>query len=210
MSKFICKVRVGDKIRLNGYTVKIAEILSQDFYVDEFCEYDGTEDRSYIDLEFKDENGKYRHWKSHLDGGEVRYSEDGIETTKYPREAVGLYSVVYDMLKDSGFSCKDGFCSIIQVDNVWSVYYVWVKGEKESIKLGYVEESDKEFYEFVKCVTSCKGSDIYAIVCPSAVFRDEKYKSKLIVCREKEDYALLVKKLQSSKGKSFKKWKQVW
>lgn len=62
------ELAVGDIIKCQGRSVEIKEILFQDCYK---CDYD--ESRSYYDIEFLDKFGKYHHWKSHLDGGEVIY-----------------------------------------------------------------------------------------------------------------------------------------
>ena len=63
------ELQVGDYIICKGNKVKVAEILAQDFY---FCDY--SPERSYIDIEFTDSKGKYRHWKSNLDGGTLEYA----------------------------------------------------------------------------------------------------------------------------------------
>lgn len=70
--KFERKLEVGDVIKCKGVKAEIGEILYQDAYFPDYL----PEDRHYIDIEFKDTNGKYRHWKSHLDGGEVIYMVD--------------------------------------------------------------------------------------------------------------------------------------
>lgn len=63
----------GDVICALGHRWTVKKILSQDCYVDKSCF--GGKDRSSIDIEFKDLNGVYHHWKSHLDGGIVVYKE---------------------------------------------------------------------------------------------------------------------------------------
>ena len=77
------KLEVGDFIKVRGIKVEIGEILYQYFYKDEYnhtnSTIEGISDRSYIDIEFKDSNGNYRHWKSHLDGGEFEYKGGGTK-----------------------------------------------------------------------------------------------------------------------------------
>lgn len=68
--RFKRKLAEGDKVRCQGRTFMVKEILSQDFYI---CDWDDA--RSYVDIEFKDERGGYHHWKSNLDGGEVLYKD---------------------------------------------------------------------------------------------------------------------------------------
>ena len=57
------EVRPGDKIMAKGILVTVAKVLAQDYY-------GGT-----WDVEFIDNAGNYRHWKSELDGGKVIYKE---------------------------------------------------------------------------------------------------------------------------------------
>lgn len=52
------KANIGDIVKFGPYRIEIAEILAQSDYGDD------------IDLEFKDAQGGYHHWKS-WDGGEL-------------------------------------------------------------------------------------------------------------------------------------------
>lgn len=54
----------GDVIIAKGYELVINEILFQDFFIDS-CDAS----RSYVDIEFTDEQGHYHHYKSNLDKG---------------------------------------------------------------------------------------------------------------------------------------------
>lgn len=59
--------RVGDKISAKGITCTIGEIFFNDRYVEK-------KDGEYVvfyDIEFKDTNNNYRHWKSYFDGGKL-------------------------------------------------------------------------------------------------------------------------------------------
>ena len=67
---FLRDVERGDIINCKGIRVIVDEILFQDLYNSE----DIT--RSYADIEFKDQKGNYRHWKSSLDGGNIEYYDD--------------------------------------------------------------------------------------------------------------------------------------
>ena len=64
------ELKVGDYIICKGNKVKIGEVLSQDFYLSYY-----NPERSYIDIEFRDTKGKYRHWKSTQDGGTIEYAD---------------------------------------------------------------------------------------------------------------------------------------
>lgn len=70
------KVKVGDKVKAMGITSTIDTI----HYIDVYAETGHPsyrdakdEDTYYIfyDIEFRDTNGVYRHWKSNSDGGEL-------------------------------------------------------------------------------------------------------------------------------------------
>ena len=54
----------GDKINAMGIAVTIGDTI---YYSDSYSDHNGK--RQY-DIEFKDSNGQYRHWKSEFDGGE--------------------------------------------------------------------------------------------------------------------------------------------
>lgn len=56
-------IEVGNIIVCKGQKIKVAKILTQDSYI-----FQGQE---IHDIEFHDEKGKYRHWKSNLDGGYI-------------------------------------------------------------------------------------------------------------------------------------------
>lgn len=65
---------VKDKMQWSsGETWVIGEILSQDYYKDEDAVKYDIEDKSYIEIEFKDKDGVYHSWKSNVDGGSVIY-----------------------------------------------------------------------------------------------------------------------------------------
>lgn len=57
------KLEPGDTIVVGGSKVTVGKILDQYF------------DKDYIDIEFEDEGGNYRTWKSDVDGGKVIYKE---------------------------------------------------------------------------------------------------------------------------------------
>lgn len=56
-------LEIGDEIICNNQKIMITKILTQEAYV-----FSGEE---VYDIEFIDNNGNYRHWKSNLDGGTV-------------------------------------------------------------------------------------------------------------------------------------------
>lgn len=68
------KLDIGDVIECRGTKAKIAKIISQDAFIPK---KDVLLD-PHIDIEFEDTNGKYRRWRSELDGGKIHYSRDII------------------------------------------------------------------------------------------------------------------------------------
>ena len=63
----IGKANNGDKITACGITVTIKDIIYQDYYFDRWDNLESW------DIEFHDNNGNYRHWKSYLDGGKLSH-----------------------------------------------------------------------------------------------------------------------------------------
>lgn len=85
------KLEVGDIINCKGVKAEIKEILFQDAYIDDFV----PDDRKYIDIEFKDTKGQYRHWKSHLDGGTVMYKTPKVKESKKGVKIIDLEKYGY-------------------------------------------------------------------------------------------------------------------
>lgn len=56
-------IEVGDTILYKGEKIKVVKILTQDSYI-----FSGEE---IHDVEFFDDKGNYRHWKSNIDGGHL-------------------------------------------------------------------------------------------------------------------------------------------
>lgn len=77
--------RVGDKIQCMGITVTIGSIYYSD------C-WDGV-----WDIEFKDTDGNYRHWKQYYDGGEYipQETEQEPEQEPEPETATEYYRDFY-------------------------------------------------------------------------------------------------------------------
>ncbi len=71
------KLKVGDTIVVMGIFYKIQEIYEQDFYDDADSRKYNLPDKSYIDIEFKDNKGKYHRWRSNADGGKIIYAGTG-------------------------------------------------------------------------------------------------------------------------------------
>jgi hypothetical protein len=65
----IREIRPGDFIYALGYTFPVREVLYQDYYGDRSKA--GTSDCWGHDVEFKDVDGRYHHWKQNQDGGGV-------------------------------------------------------------------------------------------------------------------------------------------
>ena len=115
-------LEVGDYIYYKGTTVKINEIYNQDFFR---CPNDGGEDRSYVDIEFSDEKGRYRRWRS-SQGGYFTYKGNRSAiidrfTELYKNTEIPL-KVVVNILKCEGFDDKEIYTTILKVmgNLVWS------------------------------------------------------------------------------------------
>ena len=110
------EVKPGDTIVCKGIKAVVKDIMYQDFYKDTSYELmkdrvaketlprdTKIEDRSSIILEFHDESGKYRNWKSYDDGGYVIYNniDDYVDDFKkrYYNTGKELKEVVEEMRK---------------------------------------------------------------------------------------------------------------
>lgn len=62
-------IRPGDIIYALGYSFPVREVLYQDYYGDKASA--GFSDCWGHDVEFKDAEGRYHHWKQNQDGGGV-------------------------------------------------------------------------------------------------------------------------------------------
>ena len=58
------ELEVGDTIKALGHTFKINKILNQDYF-----DHDDFGNPDYFDVEFKDPNDGYHHYKSQFDKG---------------------------------------------------------------------------------------------------------------------------------------------
>lgn len=71
------RLKVGDTIVVKGVSYRIQEIYRQDFYNDADSKKYSLPDKSSIDIEFIDNNGKYHRWRSNVDGGKIIYEGAG-------------------------------------------------------------------------------------------------------------------------------------
>lgn len=74
------EISVGDTIICKGVRATIAEL-----YYSFRCVEWHHEKKEFVklyDVEFKDTNGKYRHWKSYFDGGHIEYKERQLWQTE--------------------------------------------------------------------------------------------------------------------------------
>ncbi len=65
------KISVGDTIIAMGIKAKVKEI----YYSDRYVEEKNGKYNIFYDVEFKDTNGVYRHWKSYFDGGHIEFKK---------------------------------------------------------------------------------------------------------------------------------------
>ena len=73
---------VGDSVKCRGERVTIGKILFQDAYHANLRPGEkGISD--YYDIEFEDSKGKYRHWKSNVDGGIVVLNSNAEKLSRY-------------------------------------------------------------------------------------------------------------------------------
>lgn len=73
---------VGDSVKCGGERVTIGKILFQDAYhCNPLPGERGVKD--YYDIEFEDEYGKYRHWRSNSDGGIVILNSNAEKLSRY-------------------------------------------------------------------------------------------------------------------------------
>lgn len=61
-------IRPGDRITAFGYTFTVDKILFQDYYGPREAVHPCSDCWGY-DIEFKDPEGRYHHWKQNQDGG---------------------------------------------------------------------------------------------------------------------------------------------
>lgn len=117
------KVMPGDVISCKGNSWRVKEVLSQDVYKDEDSGKYGIEDRSYIDLEFKDTNGGYHHWKSNIDSGTVLYKEEvervfnDVIDKDFKKFFYGERLSIWEVtraIQNEGFSKEDTYNSLLR------------------------------------------------------------------------------------------------
>ena len=103
MPRFPRKLERGDVIRVQGIEAIVDTVSFQDVFNDD----DIT--RSYIDTEFTDINGVYRHWKSYSDGGVVDYFDAGNMVDMVRPEINEVVHMCVGTLHESGIECSDRF-----------------------------------------------------------------------------------------------------
>lgn len=118
----IRELQSGDYIVCKGKRIIIGEILHQDFYKDNACY--NNEDRSYIDIEFRDLSGAYHHWRSNLDGGGFGYAKKDDAITRFKELFLNGNKTVREVWEDlqtEGFSYQDRVVAMLKVlgDCVW-------------------------------------------------------------------------------------------
>ena len=64
------RINPGDRISAFGYTFTVATILYQDYYGPREDAAPGSDWWGY-DIEFKDPDGRYHHWKQNQDFGKL-------------------------------------------------------------------------------------------------------------------------------------------
>lgn len=119
----------GDSLLVCGVRAVIQKVLFQDVYNNE---YDSN--RSYIDCEIIDINGRYRHWKSHLDGGKVEYFDDDNHYDAFPDSMKVGIEYCRELLISAGVDC-DNCLVFFKASNDFSKWYLYQNNKD----LGYVD-----------------------------------------------------------------------
>lgn len=115
---FTRDVERGDIINCKGIRAIVDEILFQDLYNSEDVS------RSYADVEFKDQNGKYRHWKSSLDGGYIDYYDNDNLMEEVASDVEDVTNECLRELQDNG------------IDTINRLTYFKVVGDKAYLYSG--------------------------------------------------------------------------
>lgn len=131
------KLEPGDTIVVGGSKVTVGKILDQYF------------DKDYIDIEFEDESGNYRTWKSDVDGGKVIYKESRKSRKgRKLKEATTIKGLenaknVADEFKNYA-AYKANFKPLV-ITKQGKNYFVYKEGAEESSD--YVQFGSKEYID---------------------------------------------------------------
>lgn len=182
------KLVSGDTIVSMGVSVVIREVLSQDLYNDEY-----DDSRSYVDIEFLDSKGMYRHWKSSLDGGYVRYFDDGnvynelSDGTKKKLEKAKL------CLENAGIDLNDSFVYFREMllrgrDCSSKGVYALYNGKEDLgyLDLGNIRSDEVIFADIIRGITLDTSAERLFIGFPS-----NKLGNKWYIFTEKRRYEFL-------------------
>lgn len=74
--KVVRELLPGDCIIVGSIRAKVGYIISQDAYPGYSLQGESEATNGSYDIEFIDQYGNYRHWKSEMDGGRVEYYEN--------------------------------------------------------------------------------------------------------------------------------------
>ena len=174
INDIIRPLKVGDVIKANYERVRITKILSQDCYRDRTVEFalqrglDPGEDRSYIDIEFLDDYGKYRRWRSHLDGGVVEYldvknKDFNSRTLEWCEKSLNY--IVKNILKGQ-YSVEKDVLMLVSYEDYWLLFC-------NDRYLGYVNGFEKgeerSVYNFADICKYEVEQDYYAVIYPTGV-----------------------------------------
>ena len=74
--KVVRELLPGDRIIVGSIRARVGYIIYQDAYPGYSLRGESEATNGSYDIEFIDQYGNYRHWKSEMDGGRVEYYEN--------------------------------------------------------------------------------------------------------------------------------------
>lgn len=135
------EIKIGDVIECGGVKVEVGEILHQDYW------------NGYgWDVEFKDKNGNYRHWKQEYDGGKLIPKDlinkcwDLWADEENPFCPCCIYGNEENCNKCFGLDFHEEFVDLEKAEHLFedntTVYVVYSDNGEEYGRYGYEQEAE--------------------------------------------------------------------